>query len=252
MYRFRAWLLGLIVLGWSTASFAQQFDVLLFTKTAGWHHESINAGVDAIQHLGRKHHFSVYWTENAELVFKDEELAKYEAVVFLLTTGDVLNDEQQAVFERYIRSGRGFVGVHSASDTEYDWDWYTAMVGHMFKRHPAVQTATLKVEDANFPGMDRFAPRFLFTDEWYEFDASRATNLNYLLSIDESTYATTPARRKEESRFHPLSWYHEYDGGRAFYTALGHVPEAYTDQNFLHHLYGGIYWAATGRGFEAK
>ncbi|NLG76102.1 MAG: ThuA domain-containing protein [Xanthomonadaceae bacterium] len=254
MYGFRAVLACLCALGWSNASIAQQFDVLLFTKTAGWHHDAINAGVNAIEHLGKKHHFSVFWTENADLVFKDEVLAKYEVVAFLLTTGDVLNDEQQAVFERFIRSGKGFVGVHSASDTEYDWDWYTAMVGHMFKGHPAIQTATVKVENPNFPGMDRFAPRFLFTDEWYEFDGSRSKNLSYLLSIDESTYETTPVRRKEAEAapFHPLSWYQEYDGGRAFYTALGHVPESYTDENFLHHLYGGIYWAATGRGFKAQ
>lgn len=231
---------------------AQQFDVLLFTKTAGWHHDAINAGVNAIEHLGRKHHFSVSWTENADIVFKDEELAKYEVIIFLLTTGDALNDQQQAAMERFMRSGKGFVGVHSASDTEYKWDWYTAMVGHMFQRHPHIQTATVKVENPNFPGMDRFAPRFLITDEWYEFDASRSKNLKYLLSIDESTYETTPPRKKEADRFHPLSWYQEYDGGRAFYTALGHVPEMYTDQSFLHHIYGGIYWAATGRGFKAQ
>lgn len=252
MYRFRAWLLCLVVCAWSTSSVAQQFDVLVFTKTAGWHHESINAGVSAIQHLGKQHHFNVVWTENAPLVFKDEELAKFAVVVFLNTTGDVLDNQEQAAFERFIRSGRGFVGIHSAADTEYDWDWYTAMVGHMFVTHPVVQTATVKVEDPNFPGMDRFASRFLFTDEWYEFDASRSKHLRYLLSIDESTYEPTEARRKEPARFHPLSWYQEYDGGRAFYTALGHLPATYSDQNFLHHLYGGIYWAATGRGFKAQ
>lgn len=252
MHVVRTWLVCLAVLGWPPVSTAQQFDLLLFSKTAGWHHEAINAGVNAIEHLGRKHHFTVFWTENADLVFKDEELAKYEVIVFLLTTGDALNDQQQAVMERFIRSGHGYVGIHSASDTEYKWDWYTGMVGHMFQRHPQIQTATVKVENYNFPGMDRFAPRFLFTDEWYEFDASRSKNLNYLLSIDESTYETTDARKKESSRFHPLSWYQEYDGGRAFYTALGHVSETYTDQNFLHHIYGGIYWAATGRGFKAQ
>jgi type 1 glutamine amidotransferase len=252
MVRLRAWLLGLPVLLLSTASIAQQFDVLIFSKTAGWHHESINAGVTAVQHLAQKHHFSVFWTEDAGRVFNDKELGKYEAVVFLLTTGDVLNDEQQAAFERYIRSGRGFVGIHSASDTEYKWDWYTGMVGHMFRRHPAIQTATVKVENRDFPGMDRFAPRFLFTDEWYEFDASRSKALRYLLSIDELSYEPTAERRKEQSTLHPLSWYQEYDGGRAFYTALGHLPETYSDQAFLHHLYGGIYWAATGRGFKSQ
>jgi|ADGO01.1.fsa_nt_gi Uncharacterized protein conserved in bacteria len=252
MHSFRAWLVCLTVFAWPAASFAQQFDVLLFTKTAGWHHEAIDAGVPAIEHLGRKHHFNVFWTDNADVVFKDEALAKYEVIVFLLTTGDVLSDQQQAAMERFIRSGRGFVGIHSAADTEYEWAWYTSMLGHMFKSHPQIQTATLKVEDYDFPGMDRFAPRFLVTDEWYEFDESRSKNLKYLLTIDASTYEPTPVRKKESARFHPISWYQEYDGGRAFYTALGHVPELYSDQTFLHHIYGGIYWAATGRGFKAQ
>src|SRR5690606_270959 len=100
---------------------AEQFSVALFSKTVGWHHDSINAGVTAIQGLGQLHDFKVFWTEDANRIFTDKELSKYKAVIFLLTTGDVLNDEQQAAFERYMKAGGGFVGVHSASDTEYDW-----------------------------------------------------------------------------------------------------------------------------------
>jgi uncharacterized protein len=235
---------------------AEQFSVLLFSKTAGWHHDSINAGVTAIQGLGKLHDFNVFWTEDANRVFNDKELAKYKAVIFLLTTGDVLNDEQQAAFERYIHGGGGFVGVHSASDTEYDWPWYTKMVGHMFHIHPAVQTATIKVETPNFPGMDRFAKRFLWTEEWYEFGAPTSDKLKFLLSVDESTYKPAadwgPKKGKGMGAFHPVSWYQDYEGGRAFYTALGHLPASYSDANFLHHIYGGIYWAATGNGFKAE
>ncbi len=236
---------------------AEQFSALLFSKTAGWHHESINDGVIAIRHLGELHDFKVFWTEDANRVFKDEELKKYKVVIFLCTTGDILNDEQQAAFERFIRAGGGFVGIHSATDTEYDWPWYTKMVGHMFHIHPPVQTATVQVEDYNFPGMDRFPKRFLTTDEWYQFDASRSDKLHYLLSVDEKTYNTHAdwgARGKGEGMgdFHPIAWYQEYDGGRAFYTALGHLPATYSDQNFMHHVYGGIYWAATGNGFRAQ
>jgi uncharacterized protein len=226
------------------SALAEQFSAALFTKTAGWHHESINAGVAAIQRLGELHHFQVFWTEDADRIFTDEQLSKHKVVIFLLTTGDVLSAPQQAAFERFIRAGGGFVGVHSAADTEYDWPWYTNMLGHMFVTHPAVQTATVKVERRDFPGLERFPDRFLFTEEWYEFDASRSPDLKYLLSVDESTYE--PTRR--DRRFHPLSWRHEYDGGRAFYTALGHLPAAYSDAHFMHHVYGGIYWAATGRG----
>jgi type 1 glutamine amidotransferase len=235
---------------------AEQFSALLFTKTAGWHHESTHAGVTAVRALGELHDFKVNWTENAELVFNDKELAKYKVIIFLSTTGDVLNAEQQAVFERYIKAGGGFVGIHAAADTEYDWPFYTKMVGHMFHIHPAVQTATIKVENADFPGMDRFAKRFLATEEWYEYDASRSNKLKYLLSVDEKTYAPYakwgPKEGKGMGAFHPLAWYQEYEGGRAFYTALGHLPATFGDANFMHHVYGGIYWAATGKGFTAN
>jgi type 1 glutamine amidotransferase len=235
---------------------AEQFSVLLFTKTAGWHHDSTHAGVTAIKDLGQLHDFNVFWTENADLVFnKDESLQKFKAIIFLSTTGDVLNAEQQAVFERYIKAGGGFVGIHAAADTEYDWPFYTKMVSHMFHIHPAVQTATIKVENPNFPGMDRFAKRFLATEEWYEYDAAR-TKVNYLLSVDEKTYKPYakwgPKEGKGMGAFHPLAWYHDYEGGRAFYTALGHLQATFQDPNFRHHLYGGIYWAATGNGFTAN
>ena len=185
---YRLLLLSLLGLLATSAAHAEQFSVLLFSKTAGWHHESILEGVKAIRGLGQLHDFTVFWTEDAARVFKDEELKKYKVVIFLSTTGDILNDEQQAAFERYIKAGGGFVGIHAAADTEYGWPWYTKMVGHMFHIHPAVQTATIKVEDANFPGMDRFPKRFLATEEWYEFDASRSNKLHYLLSVDEKTY----------------------------------------------------------------
>ena len=185
----------------SPASWAQQFNVALFSKTAGWHHEATNEGVTAVKRLADLHQFNVFWTEDANRIFTDQELAKYKVVVFMLTTGDVLNPEQQAAFERYIRAGGGYVGVHSASDTEYEWPWYTKMVGHMFVVHPHIQTATIKVENRDFPGMDRFADRFLVTEEWYEFDASRSPNLTYLLSVDESTYEP----RKRASLTVPLN-----------------------------------------------
>lgn len=237
---------------------AEQFKALLFTKTAGWHHDSINAGVTAIQALGQLHDFEVFWTADANRVMNDRELAQYKVVIFLCTTGDALNDEQQAAFERYIKGGGGFVGIHSASDTEYDWPWYRKMVGYMFHIHPAVQTATLKVLDPNFPGMDRLAKRFLFTEEWYEFGApeSSPNPLNFLLAVDEKTYQPAakwgPKEGKGMGDFHPISWYQEYDGGRAFYTALGHLPATYGDAAFMHHVYGGIYWAATGHGFSSE
>lgn len=234
---------------------AAQFNVLLFTKSTAWHHDAVHAGVSAIQALGKRHDVNVFWTADAGRVMTDAELGKYQAVIFLLTTGDVLDAPQQAAFERFIRRGGGFVGVHSAADTEYDWPWYTKLVGHMFHIHPEVQTAVLKVERTNFPGMERFAPRNLFTDEWYEYGPARSDQLVYLLSVDEASYRPQAdwgdRKGKGMGAFHPISWYQYYDGGRAFYTGLGHLAGTYEDPTFLQHLFGGIYWAATGRGIAA-
>jgi len=235
----------------SSTAFSQQFKALLFTKTDGFHHESILAGVEAIKLLASRHHFAVDWQENAG-VFNDKALENYKVVIFLNTTGNVLNDQQQAAFEKFIKAGKGYVGIHSASDTEYDWPWYTKLVGMMFKIHPQNQTAYLKVEDSNFPGMERFPKRFLWTDEWYQYGDRKADDLKVLITVDEKTYDPYAKWGDNEGKgmgaFHPISWYHPYDGGRAFYTGLGHIPQTFSDQTFLDHIYGGIYWAATGKG----
>jgi type 1 glutamine amidotransferase len=234
-------------------AYAEQFKVLVFTKTMGWHHESINEGVDALRGLALRHHFIADWQEDAS-VFNDERLKQYQAVIFLLTSGDILNDEQQAAMERFIRSGKGFVGIHSASDTEYDWNWYTQMVGRTFHVHPEIQTAKLEVLDRKFPGLELMPKRFLWTEEWYEFGAERIKGLNYILAVDEKTYNPAADWGKVKGtgmgKFHPIAWYHHYDGGRAFYTALGHQSATYSEPLFLAHLYGAIYWAATGKGIE--
>ncbi len=247
---YAACFIGLVVLSHTAAS-AQQFKVLLFTKTEGFHHESVHEGVEAVRKLGNRNNFAVDWQDNGS-IFNDKALANYAAVIFLNTTGNVLNEEQQAAFEKFIKSGKGFVGVHSAADTEYDWAWYTKMVGMMFKIHPQQQTAYIHVEDGNFPGMERFPKKLLWTDEWYEYGEKKATDLHYLVTVDEKTYDPNAKWGdnvgKGMGAVHPIAWYHNYDGGRAFYTGLGHIGLIYSDQTFLDHLYGGIYWAATGKG----
>ena len=235
------------------AAHPPQFKVLLFTKTDGWHHESQKEAVPAIEALGKKHHFTVDWHEDASRI-NDEELKQYDVIMFLLTTGDILNEEQQAAMERFVQAGKGFVGVHSASDTEYDWQWYTKMVGRLFHAHPRIQTAKLKVLDRNFPGLERMPDEFLWTEEWYEFGEEKIKGLNYILSVDEKSYDPAADTGSPDSdgmgKFHPFAWYHEYDGGRAFYSGLGHLGPSYTDELFMAHLYGGIYWAATGMGVK--
>src|SRR3954454_7582220 len=164
----------------SVGSFAQkQFKVLMVTTTRGWHHESVHAGVLAIQQLATRNFFdAVLWEDPNG--FTDKYLQQFQAVIFLNTTGDIFDTAQQKVMERFIQSGKGFVGIHSASDTEYDWDWYTKLVGRMFYIHPVVQTARVNILDTSFPGLQGFNGNKLWTDEWYEFGPEKTSGLNYI------------------------------------------------------------------------
>jgi type 1 glutamine amidotransferase len=232
------------------ATAQKQFKALLVTTTRGWHHESVHSGVLAIQELGRKNFFDVVLFEDPN-GFTDKYLEQFQVVIFLNTTGDIFDSAAQKVMERFIHSGKGYAGIHSASDTEYGWDWYTKLVGRMFHIHPLVQTARVNILDSTFPGLQGFAGNKLWTDEWYEFGPEKITGLNYILAVDESTYNPKVqwGEKKGEGmgKLHPIAWYHTYDGGRSFYTALGHISAGFSDPVFLNHLYAGIFWAATGK-----
>ncbi|MEX2235216.1 MAG: ThuA domain-containing protein [Cyclobacteriaceae bacterium] len=211
--------------------------VLVFSKTAGFVHSSIPDGIAAVQKLGSDNDFEVDTTKNAAY-FNDDSLKRYSAVIFLNTTGNVLDYRQEAAFERYIQSGGGFVGVHAATDTEYDWRWYGKLVGGYFKSHPRTQDAKFIIKDKNFPGTEFFADTvWQRRDELYNFKDLNP-DVNVLIAVDESSY-----EGGSHGGNHPMSWYHEYDGGRAFYTELGHTEESYTEENYLRHLLGGIQYA---------
>lgn len=210
--------------------------VLVFHKTAGYAHGSIPVGIRTIKELGQEHNISVDATADASW-FTAEKLKTYGAVVFLNTTQDVLDATQQTAFEQYIRSGRGFVGVHAATDTEYDWPWYNGLVGAYFNGHPDIQRATLRVARRDHAAATTLPDPWQRTDEWYNF-RNMAPDLRVLLTIDESTYTGGT-----HGATHPVAWYHSYDGGRAFYTALGHTDESYAEPAFRQHLWGGIKYA---------
>jgi len=179
-------------------------------------------------------------TEDAGF-FIDTELAEFDVVVFLSTTGNVLDDTQQAAFERFIRAGNGFVGIHAASDTEYDWPFYGGLVGAYFREHPAIQAATLEVEDAAHATMMGVPSPWMRTDEWYSFKSNPRPNVHVLMTLDEGSYSPGSSAMGAD---HPITWLHEYEGGRAFYTALGHTAESYTDPSFMRMLTQAISWAA--------
>lgn len=210
--------------------------VLVFSKTTGFRHSSIPAGIKAIQKLGEENGFDVDTTENADR-FREDSLQQYAAVIFLNTTGDVLNNYQEADFERYIQAGGGFVGVHAATDTEYDWGWYGQLVGGYFDNHPpGVHKATLTIKDKTFQATKDLPEKWEHSDEWYNFKKLDKTT-HVLITVDEKTYQGGTMGE------HPISWYHDFDGGRAFYTELGHTDESYTEPNYLKHLLGGIKYA---------
>ncbi|MFF8448390.1 ThuA domain-containing protein [Streptomyces leeuwenhoekii] len=214
------------------------YEVLVFSKTAGFRHSSIDDGITALRDLGAAHGFGVDATEDAT-AFTTGNLARYEAVVFLSTTGDVLNGAQQTAFEQYIQGGGGYVGVHAAADTEYDWPFYGGLAGAWFRSHPAVQSATVEVEDRAHDATAHLGAAWQRTDEWYDYRTNPRTTAHVLASLDESSYSGGAM-----SGDHPIAWCKDYQGGRAFYTGGGHTDESFTEPAFRRHLLGGIRWAA--------
>lgn len=211
--------------------------VLVFSKTLGFRHKSIQPGIAAIKKLGEENGFIADTTEDATK-FTTDNLKNYKAVIFLSPTGEVFNDEQKLAFQTYIKSGGGFVGIHAATDCLYKWEWYGKMIGGYFASHPAVQEAVLTIKDTKHPSTKKLVSPWTHRDEWYNFKYTN-TDVKVLLTVDEKSY-----KGGKNGDYHPAAWYHEFEGGRVFYTALGHTSECYTtDENFLKHLMGGIKYA---------
>lgn len=210
--------------------------ILVFSKTSGYYHESIPDGIAAIQKLGNEHNVRVDTTKNAAY-FHPDSLRNYDAVVFLSTTQDVLNAQQEEAFMQYIQGGGGYAGIHAAADTEYDWPWYNRLVGAYFLSHPKQQSATVRVNNKSHASTSHLPDEWVIFDELYNYKDINP-DINVLATLDESTY-----QGGENPENHPIIWYHEFDGGRAFYTGLGHTKESYSNPVFLQHIWGGINYA---------
>lgn len=211
--------------------------LLVFSKTNGYRHESISAGQQAIIKLAVDNNMTVTFSEDSTL-FETGILKRIDVLIFLSTNGDVFNDRQEKAIETFIKNGGGFVGIHCATCTEYSWNWYGGMIGTYFDDHPEIQEATLRIQDTTHLSTKELPLTWVKTDEWYNFKSPLPDWSNVLITIDEASY-----QGGTMGADHPISWYHEYDGGRVFYTALGHTIETYTDPLFLEHLMGGILWA---------
>ena len=233
---------------------ADPMSILVFSRTTGFRHDSIPAGVACLKAMAGRNGWNVTCTEDPS-VFSDRALAGFDVAVWLLTSGDVLDPAQQEAFARFIRSGGGFVGVHSASVTETDWPWFVGLVGAKFIGHPPTQRGGLVVEDRDHPAIPATMPdRWEREEEWYSFDRNPRGTVRVLATVDEASYDVDDnpwfPGIKPRMGDHPIVWCREYDGGRAFQTALGHTIESYSDPIFIAHLEGAIVWAAGSKAKE--
>ncbi len=218
---------------------AQQTKLLVITKTNGFRHKSIPGGKDALAALAKDNNWQVDFTEDC-LQFNDyKALKKYDAVVFLLTTGNILGEAQQEVFKKYIHKGGGFVSIHTGTDTEKDWPWYMQMIGAKFKSHPKQQQAIFRVLDTTHPATKTLAAEWTRFDELYNYTDTLNSNIQVLIEVDESTYSGGTM-----GVHHPMVWCQYFEGGRIFQTSLGHTDESYKEDKFLNHIKGAIRWAA--------
>lgn len=218
----------------------REIKVLVFSKTQSFRHESIPDGIEAIRALGKQHGFAVDTTESSDS-FNEKTLKNYNIIVFLNTTGEVLNDAQQLEMNRWVQAGGGFVGIHAAADTEYEWPWYGELVGAYFNGHPNdpnVRDAVVKRIDKTHISTKHLPDNWKRTDEWYNYKDIKP-EINILLNLDETSY-----QGGTNGESHPMAWYRDFDGGRTWYTGLGHTNECYKDPEFLEMLWGGIQYAA--------
>jgi len=211
------------------------FSVLVITETNGWVHDSIDSGLILIKNIGDRNKFNVYYSDDSSVI-TDNNLKDIKTIIFLNTTQEILTDDEQKVMENFIKSGKGFVGVHAAADTEYDWQWYGKLVGAYFRSHPDVMNAKIFTVDHSIT--DHLDYEWEIEDEWYNFDYTN-NNINILLNLDEKSY-----EGGEHPDYHPITWFHEYDGGRSFYTGLGHTKEVYLDERFIKLLEKGILYVS--------
>ncbi|MDZ7371697.1 MAG: ThuA domain-containing protein [candidate division KSB1 bacterium] len=248
-------IVSMILLCTSLLTAKEHPNVLIFTRNGeGYVHDNIAASVEALQSICKKRGLTATVSDDPR-VFTEENLRRFKAVVFSNTNNEVFDtDAQRLAFMRYIRAGGGFMGIHSACATERRWPWFWAMVGGAFVRHPELQKFSIVVVDSMHPAT-KFLPKvWPWEDECYLIDHLNP-DIRILLAVDLRTVRDDQLVKfpgKVFGDYYPLAWFHEYDGGRQFYTALGHKIEYYRDPLFLRHLEGGLLWVVEGRKIDFR
>lgn len=216
----------------------EDLSVLVITKTNGFRHKSIPKSIEKMNDWAKAEHWSIDFSEDSTTI-NDMVLDQTDVLVFLNTKGNILGNPEKEALVRYINKGGGFVGIHLASGTETDWPWYHQMIGAEFKDHPKVQSAKMYVDHTfNHPSVDHFGDTFRIVDEWYNFKESVLPHVNVVLTLDENSYTG-----KKMGEDHPIAWYHYYEGGRVFYSGLGHTDEIYDSEDYRKHVVSAINWA---------
>lgn len=218
--------------------------ILLFSHSTGYRHASIEPGVEAIKALGAREHLEVVASEDPA-VFSAEGLKGYDAIILLSTSTDPkkpesewFQGEKREALQAFVRGGGGVVGIHAASDSHYHWPWYGKMIGGHFASHPAgTPEGTIRVVDPAHPSTQGLPATERRVDEWYYFD-DYDVEADLLVTLDPASIG------EKDVNPNPVSWAKTFEGGRVFYTAMGHTVESYSDPEFLTHLAGGIKWAA--------
>ena len=230
--------------------------ILIFSKTNGFRDgNQIATANAALEKIAKDKGVASFTTENAA-VFNTEQLAKFKAVVWNSTSGDVLTPEQRSAFKGWLEQGGGFVALHGAGgDPSYKWKWYVDhLIGAQFTGHtlsPQFQQGRLVIEDQTHPATKGLGTEWVREEEWYSFDKSpRAKGYHILVTLDEASYSPRekiPFLVDKDLRMgkdHPVVWAHCVGKGRAFYSALGHRAEFYAEPKHLTMIAGAISWAA--------
>ncbi|TCU58543.1 hypothetical protein EDF58_10377 [Novosphingobium sp. PhB57] len=244
-------LLLLLALACPASAWAEaQYRLLVLAIPNKYHYEYIPIARDSLEHLARLHDFDLTYTNDPKVF--EGDLQRYAAVMFLNTPGEELNPAQRQNFESYMRGGGNAIVVHRALIMPPgNWPWYEKLVGRSFVNHPMLQTGVVTAADPGFPATFGLPSRWIWSDEYYVLTNPHGIRIEPVLRVDETSYDPTriwPGQVAKPMGDHPVAWYHRFEKGRVFVTTLGHSGEAYREPQYLAHLMGGIYWAATGLG----